>query len=99
MGKHRSYDFEEMLAEQLQDDAFRQEYTKLEEEFSVAKEVIRLRKEQNLTQAELAQRVGTSQPAIARLESGNYRRLSLSFLGRVAKALNATPEIHLKKMS
>ena len=99
MEKHRAHDFEDLLSEQLQDEAFRQEYAKLEEEFSVAREVIRLRKEQNLTQAELAQRVGTSQPAIARLESGNYRRLSLSFLERVAKALNATPEIHLKKIS
>ncbi|KKN15502.1 hypothetical protein LCGC14_0985480, partial [marine sediment metagenome] len=46
----------------------KKEYEQLEKEFFLAKEVIKLRKEQNITQAELAKKVGTSQPAIARLE-------------------------------
>ena len=71
----------------------------MEKEFFLAKEVIQLRKEQNLTQAELARKVGTSQPAIARLESGEYRNLSLAFVRKVAKALQAIPEIHLRKIS
>ncbi len=43
--------------------------------------------------------VHTSQPAIARLESGNYKNLSLSFIRKVARALHAFPEIHIKKIS
>ena len=50
-----------------------------------------------MTQKELAEKVGTSQPAIARLESGNYKNVSLSFIRRLALALNAVPEIHLKQ--
>jgi DNA-binding XRE family transcriptional regulator len=74
----------------------RQERPRKEKE--LATEFIRLRKEQNLTQEELARRAGTSQPAIARLESGNYHNLSLSFIRRVARALNASPEIHLRRI-
>lgn len=88
--------YETFLQEQLKDEEFRREYEALEEEFTIAKEVIELRLRHKLTQKELAERVGTSQPAIARLESGNYRNLSLSFLRRVAQALDAVPEVHLK---
>lgn len=89
--------YESLLSEQLKDKEFKAEYEALEEEFALAKEVIALRKQKNLTQKELAEKSGTSQPAIARLESGNYRNLSLSFLRRVAGALGAIPEVHLRK--
>ena len=89
--------YQDLLNEQLRDPNFRREYEALEEEFTMATEIIALRKRLNLTQKELAERVGTSQPAIARVESGNYRNLSLSFLRRLADALEAVPEIHLRR--
>ena len=89
--------YQDLLNEQFRDPNFRREYEALEEEFTLATEIIALRKRLNLTQKELAERVGTSQPAIARVESGNYRNLSLSFLRRLADALEAVPEIHLRR--
>ena len=83
--------------QQLKDPEFRREYEGIEEEFALAKEIIELRIGLNLTQKELAERMGTSQPAIARVESGNYHNLSLSFLRRLADALGAVPELHLRK--
>jgi len=91
-----SVKYEDFLEEQLSDAGFRNEYNEIEEQFTIAMEVIALRQKHNLTQKELAERVGTSQPAIARLESGNYRNLSLSFLRRIAEALNAVPEVHIR---
>ena len=91
-----SVKYEDFLEEQLSDEEFRNEYNEIEEQFTIAMEVIALRQKHNLTQKELAERVGTSQPAIARLESGNYRNLSLSFLRRIAEALNAVPEVHIR---
>lgn len=88
--------YEDFLSDQLTDDEFMREYDELEEEFTIAREVIELRGILNLTQKELADRVGTSQPAIARLESGNYRNLSLSFMRRVARALNAVTDVHIR---
>jgi predicted transcriptional regulator len=46
---------------------------------------------------DLAKIAGTSQPAIARLESGKYQNVSMSFLRKIGKALNVVPEIHFKK--
>ena len=88
--------FDAFRVEQLKDIDVRKEYEELGPEFELAKEVIALRKLHNLTQKELAERMGTSQPAIARLESGSYRNISLSFLRRLADALGAIPEVHLK---
>ena len=99
MSKIKAYNYNELLKEELKDPEFTKEYNNLEEEFTIAKEIIRLRLKANMTQKELAECVGTSQPAIARLESGNYKNLSLSFLRRIAKALGAVPVIHLKPVT
>lgn len=57
-------------------------------------QIARLRLMRGLTQAQLAEMVGTHQPSIARLENGNSSP-SLSFLKRVAEALDANMEIHI----
>ena len=100
MGKKKipMEEYEDVLRRQLEDREFAEEYEALGKEYELAAEFIRLRKERKLTQAEVARRAGTSQPAIARLESGTYRNLSLSFLRRVAKVLRAEPEVHLKRL-
>lgn len=92
----KTRNYRQALKDQLKDPEFRNEYENTEEAFTLAREVIELRIKHNLTQKQLAEIVGTSQPAIARLESGSYRNVSLSFLRRVAKALDAVPEVHLK---
>jgi ribosome-binding protein aMBF1 (putative translation factor) len=48
-----------------------------------------------LTQKELAERLGTRQPVIARLEDADYAGHSLSMLQRVAAALGKSLEIRL----
>jgi transcriptional regulator with XRE-family HTH domain len=88
---------EDFLRQQLKNPKFRTEYEALEDEFTLAKEIIALRIKNKLTQKQLAQQIGTSQPAIARIESGSYHNVSLSFLRRLADALGAVPEIHLRK--
>lgn len=93
----KSVKFSEYKKELLKDPELKAEYDDIEEEFALASEIIQLRKEKNITQKELAEKIGTSQPAIARLESGSYNKVSLSFLRRVAEALDAKPEVHLRK--
>ncbi|HET6456722.1 MAG TPA: XRE family transcriptional regulator [Armatimonadota bacterium] len=53
----------------------------------VAQEIYDLRTEAGLTQSELAKRVGTTQPVIARLEDADYQGHSLRMLVRIASAL------------
>lgn len=97
MKKIKFYNYNDILSKEMENENFKNEYEFLEEEFILAKEIIALRKKNKLTQKELAEKAGTSQPAIARLESGNYKNLSLSFLRKIANALGAVPEIHLRK--
>lgn len=54
----------------LKDPAYRKEYDALEEEFALASALIEARSRAGLTQEELAERMQTSQSAIARMESG-----------------------------
>jgi predicted transcriptional regulator len=93
----KSYKFGTLLKGELKNSKFKKEYDALDEEFVLAKEIIKLRKKNNLTQKELALKIGSSQPAIARIESGNYHNVSLAFLRKLASALGATPQIHLKE--
>lgn len=94
--KLKTKDFDSLLNKELKNKNFKKEYDALSNEFTLAKEIIKLRKKRNLTQKDLAEKIGTSQPAIARIESGNYKNLSLSFINRLAQALDAEPVIHLK---
>ena len=55
------------------DPEFMKEYDALEEEFARANMVIGARAHADISQAELAERIGTSQSAIARLESGRFK--------------------------
>lgn len=73
----------------------RKEYQKLEPEFQLAQSLISARLKKGWSQAELARRVGMQQPNIARLEGGNYDRVSLPTLKKVARALGAEIEIRL----
>ena len=97
MNKDRGVRFEDLLESKLQDEEFKKEFDDLNEEYTLAKEIIELRTTKNLSQKDLAEMVGTSQPSIARLESGKYRNVSMSFIRKVAKALDAVPELHLRK--
>lgn len=66
------------------DPDFIRERAALEDEFTVAEAMIRARAAADLTQAQLAERMGVSQPAIAKLESG--KSVSLNTLKRYAQA-------------
>lgn len=52
-----------------------------------------LRQAAGLTQAELAERTGTTASAISRIESANYTNHSLPLLQKIAKALHQRLEI------
>ena len=82
------------LKEELRDEEFRQLWSKREGAYRVAREIVRLRKMQGLSQSEVARRAGLKQPAIARLESGAVRP-TLDTIQRVAHALGREVEISL----
>ncbi len=60
--------------------------------YKLLREIIKYRRERNLTQKELAEIIGTKQSAISRLESGKLNP-SIGFLQKVANALNVKIDI------
>jgi ribosome-binding protein aMBF1 (putative translation factor) len=96
--KMKAYRYDDMLKQELKNPEFRKEYESLEEEFELAKQVIDLRLKKGMTQKELAEKTKTSQSCIARLESGTYRNLSLSFLRRVGNGLGVQPHVRFEKL-
>jgi DNA-binding XRE family transcriptional regulator len=98
MPKLKTINSDTLLQEQLKDKTFKLEYEEMEEEFHIAREIIKLRKEAGLTQKQLAEMAGTSQPAIARLESGEYKNLTLTFIRKIGNVLGVIPEIHFRKL-
>jgi predicted transcriptional regulator len=90
MGKKMS----DMKKELLQDEEFRSEYVRLEDEFALAAQLIEARKRAHLTQEEVAKRMGTTQSVVARLESG-HPLPSLRSLQRYAQAVDGKVEIRV----
>lgn len=86
--------FRELKKRWMKDPAFRKEYDALEPEFAVARQLIEARTRAGLTQQELADRMGTTQPVIARLESGRQKPTTKT-LERFAKATGSKVEIRL----
>ena len=67
-------------------------------EFAILDEILAARKAAGLTQAQIAKRMGTQTPAIARLESAlatGKHSPSLNTLKRYAEALGKKVEVHL----
>jgi DNA-binding XRE family transcriptional regulator len=90
MKRKLSPTFENWESEKLKD----LEFVAAAEELEPGYQVARLRLMRGLTQTQLAELVGTHQPSIARLENGSSIP-SLSFLNKIAAALDAKFEIRL----
>lgn len=78
--------------------AIKKAYEDLANEFAFLDEILKARAESGLTQAEVAVRVGTTQSAIARLESAEPSHSpSIATLQRYAKALGYRVQLRLVK--
>src|SRR5207302_10198624 len=67
--------------------ARREGYRRAKQDFELAERVRQARERVGMTQAELASRIGSTQPAVARLEAGGITP-SLHTLRRIAAALD-----------
>ena len=89
---------EQMVADWMKDPEFKGEYDALEDEFAILDEFLKARKRSGLTQEEIAERMGTKAPAVARIESGGGKKRhspSITTLRRYAEAVGCRLEIKL----
>jgi predicted transcriptional regulator len=85
----------DLKAQMLANPAIAAEYEAQAEEFAAARELIAARARAGLTQSEVAQRMGTTQSAVARLEGGKVAP-SIRSLQRYAQAIGCRLALRLE---
>ena len=88
-------EFEVLKAQTVRDPNVEAAYDRLGPVGELVGELVEARHRAGLTQVQLAARMGTSQPAIARLESARHM-LTLDMAARYAEAVGQRLDIHLR---
>ena len=81
-----------MLAEQMKNEDFREEYQAIQPEMDVIRAIVDARTSKNLTQKELAELTGINQADISKLENGT-RNPSVNLLKRLADGMGMALKI------
>lgn len=87
MANKKPTNFEEFEASLLEKPGVRREYKALKPRYDLIRSLIKRRNKLKISQAELARIIGTKQPAISRLEKGDYNTTLKTFF-KVAEALD-----------
>lgn len=92
MERNRS-NFDQYLERKLEDADFREQFAAADRAWDIALQLVALRRARGLTQKQVADRLGTKQQAIARLENPTYTGHSLSIIRKYVEALGATIDL------
>ena len=87
MANKKGTRYEDFEAELLERPGIRKEYEALRPKYDIIRSVIKRRNELNISQKQLADLIGTKQPAISRLEKGDCNT-SLKTFFKVANVLD-----------
>lgn len=79
----------------LESDEVRQEYDALEFRYKIIKKIAELRKNNKITQEELAIRLKTTKSVVSRIESGN-QNVSVDMVQKIINALGKEVDIVIK---
>ena len=90
MPKRKKTEVEEWLDGVLADPALAGAIDERLAEMKIEQELVALREREGLSQRDLAMKLGTTQPYIAKLESGRVRNVGLKTLARYAAATGST---------
>ncbi|MDO8570819.1 MAG: helix-turn-helix transcriptional regulator [Candidatus Daviesbacteria bacterium] len=86
---------EELKNKLMKKPGFVSEYQKLQPEYEIACQIIDARLKKNMTQEDLAKKIGTGQAVISRLEGMNAKP-SISLLYKVAQALQTKIAVNIQ---
>lgn len=87
-------DINKLISEKFQDKRFEKKYHRTRAYFRLADELLLLRKKRGLTQKELAEKAGTTQAVVSRLENASVKP-SLETVLNFTDALEAVLDIRL----
>ncbi len=88
--------FERYLAQQMKDRKFRKAYEEESQRLKIAYQIAKLRKQQKLSQKELARKLRTTQSVVARMETGE-QNFTTDTLQKIAAAFKHSLRIEFIK--
>jgi predicted transcriptional regulator len=88
----RDITLDDYLKEQLKSPKFKKEWDRLEPQYQVTRELIKVRIEGKVSQRELARRAKTTQAVLSRIENMTVNP-SIGLLQRIAHALGKNLEV------
>ena len=94
----KATNYKEFEAELLKRPGIRKEYDALRPKYAIIRAIIERRNQLQISQAQLAEIIGTKQPAISRLENGTYNT-TLSTFFKVADALDLDISLEVRHTS
>lgn len=92
----KATDFQEYLAEKLKNHKFKKHYDECGKQLEIAYQILQLRKQKGISQAELAKKIGTKQSNIARMEVGQ-QNFTTDTLQKIAAAFKCNLKIEFVK--
>jgi len=90
--KIKVLDFQEYLTEQLKNPKIKKYYDEYDRQLKIAYQILQLRKQKKISQVDLAEKLGTTQSNVARMESGQ-QNFTTRTLQEIAKALKCDLKI------
>ena len=87
---------QDYIAQQMQKPGFKKAWHELDAEFELLESMLALRERAGMSQQRLAEKIGTQQPALSRLERGGFKKASLETLSKIADALDARLVVRLE---
>lgn len=88
MNKKNIINFESHLKEKLKNKQFKKYFDEYGKQLEIAYLIVQKRKQAKISQKELAQKIGTTQSNVARMEAGN-QNFSMVTLEKIAEALKS----------
>jgi DNA-binding transcriptional regulator YiaG len=90
---------DQLEEEWLKDPEYRKEYEKNFQYYEIAKIIVTLRSKANLSQKELAKKIGTSQSRLSSWENGNTKGIKFDTLLKILKATNFKLILNFEKIN
>jgi len=88
-------DFDVYLTKQLRNKKIKKYFDKYGKQLEISYQISQLRRKKKISQKELAEKIGTTQSNVARMESGR-QNFTVNFLSEIASVLGSELKITLR---
>ena len=93
---NKAIDFQDALKEKLKNSEFKKHFDEYGKQLEIAYQILQLRKKKKMSQKELAEKIGTTQSNIARMEAGQ-QNFTTNTLNKIALAFNLDLQVNFVK--